>query len=128
MHPQRITDYDGNKLVREAYREKYTDFHIAVIGEIVEVLPDDVVGMPHQRFLIRIPGSKQTILVVHNLDFGKRIHLGKGDMLRVTGEYVWNQHGGLLHLTHYDPFGHFDSGGVKIVQEIHANPKPTVSV
>ncbi len=123
----RIRDYDGNKLVKEAYKKHYTDFHISVIGEVINVLPDDTIGIPHQRFILQLPGSDQTILVVHNLDFGKRLHVGEHDIIRVTGEYVWNQHGGLIHLTHYDPYGTFEPGAVKVLKETHANPTPTAT-
>lgn len=127
MHlPQRfINDYDGNKLVKEAFESKYTDFFITIIGEVIEVLPEDTVGLPHQRFIVKIPNSKQTILIAHNLEYGPRLHTEIGDTLMISGEYVWNQHGGLMHLTHRNPNGNFEEGWVKVIDEIHTEPKPT---
>lgn len=122
-----LNNYDGNRIVRKAFRSHQTDFHISVIGKIIDVLPDDMIGIPHQRFLIQIPNTTQTILVVHNLDYGPRLHAAVGDYMKVTGEYVWNQHGGLMHLTHYDPNRRFEPGKAIVVEEIHENPKPTVS-
>jgi hypothetical protein len=123
----RLADYDGNKIVTHAYKNHITDFHISVIGRVTKVLPDDTIGIPHQRFLIQLPQSNQTILVVHNLDYGKRLHLEADDVMKVTGEYVWNQHGGLIHLTHHDPNRAFEPGSAAIIEEIHADPKPTVT-
>lgn len=123
-----INDYDGNKLVQEAFKKKYTDFFITVMGTVVDVLPEDLEPPTHQRFLIKIPGTSQTILIAHNLQYGPRLHLKEGDTLLVSGEYVWNQHGGLMHLTHRNPNGNFQEGWVEIVKEVHNNPKPTHTV
>lgn len=122
-----LANYDGNKIVEKAYATHQTDFHISIIGEIIKVLPDDTIGIPHQRFLVRLPESKQTVLIVHNLDYGDRLHVAKGDIMKITGEYVWNQHGGLIHLTHHDPNQQFKPGSAEIIREIHANPQPTAT-
>ncbi len=124
---QRLANYDGNKIVKQAYKKHITDFHITIIGKIIKVLPDDTIGIPHQRFVVQIPMSDQTVLVVHNLDYGKRLHLAEGDTLKISGKYVWNRHGGLIHLTHHDPNRKFEPGAAVIINEIHANPKPTVT-
>jgi len=123
----RLTTYEGNKIVRKAFLKKQTDFHTSVIGKIIEVLPDDQLGIPHQRFIIQLPESDQSILVVHNLEYGSRLHLGAGDVIKVTGEYVWNQHGGLIHLTHHDPNHRFEPGKAAIIEEIHSHPIPTLN-
>lgn len=125
MDRSRIVDYDGNKIVREAFRDRYTDFFVTIIGVVKEVLPDDEDGIHHQRFLIEVMGADQTILVVHNLTYGERLHLRQGDTFLITGEYVWNKLGGLIHLTHYDPYGHFEEGGARIIREVHPESNPT---
>lgn len=123
---ERLATYDGNTIVKHAYKNHITDFHIGIIGTIFRVLPDDTIGIPHQRFIVKLPQSEQTVLIVHNLDYGERMHLEEGDVIKVTGEYVWNQHGGLMHLTHRDPNRKFEPGSAKILEEIHDNPTPTI--
>jgi len=125
--PDRLATYDGNKMVKHAFKNHITDFHISVIGIITAVLPDDTIGIPHQRFIIQLPQSEQTILVVHNLDYGDRLHLGEGDAIKISGEYVWNQHGGLIHLTHHDPNREFEPGTAEVVYETHEDRTPTVT-
>jgi len=121
----RAYDYDGNKIVQEAFLQKFTDFFVTIIGVVKVVLPDDTEGIQHQRFLVELYGSNQTVLIVHNLEYGKRLHLKTGDTFKITGEYVWNSLGGLIHLTHQDPFGRFEEGQANLVREVHEKPEPT---
>ena len=76
------------------------------------VLPDDVDGPRHQRFIIEL-ASGQTVLVAHNIDIAPRVvGLEVGDSVRFSGEYVWNDKGGVLHWTHHDPQGRHVSGWI----------------
>ena len=119
MDASRINDYDGNKIVLEAFKNKYTDFFVTVIGTVQKVLPDDLDGIQHQRFLLRLVGTNHTVLIVHNLKYGERLHLAPNDTFKITGEYVWNNLGGLIHLTHQDPFERFEEGTADIIKEVH---------
>ena len=125
LKANRLIDFDGNKLVKEAFEKHFTDFHTIVIGKVVKVFDDDADGIPHQRFLLQIPGSEQTVLVIHNLEYADRLHLELGDIYRVSGEYVWNRHGGMMHVTHHDPFKQFRDGSAEVIVEKHPNPTPT---
>jgi hypothetical protein len=83
---------------------------ITVQGTVDRLLPDDREGSPHQRFVVRTP-SGQTLMVAHNIDLAPRLEgLHKGDTVTVYGEYVWNNHGGLMHWTHRDPGGRHAAG------------------
>ena len=58
--------------------------------------------------------SKQTVLVVHNIDLAPRVDdLKIGDKILFSGEYQWNAQGGLIHWTHHDPRGRHTAGWIK---------------
>src|SRR6185295_3113062 len=58
-------------------------------GTVTSVLPDDLDGERHQRFIVRL-ASRQTVMVAHNIDIAPRIDgLKEGDSVRFNGEYVW---------------------------------------
>jgi hypothetical protein len=53
-------------------------------------------------------------LIAHNIDIAQRINnLTIGDTIYFSGEYVWNEKGGLVHWTHHDPRGRHESGWLK---------------
>ena len=82
-------------------------------GRVAKLLPDDVQGSRHQRFLLRVDGGP-TILVAHNVDLAERVTpLHAGDVVRFRGEYVWNAKGGILHWTHADPEGRREGGWIE---------------
>jgi len=79
--------------------------HVQVEGEgtVIRVLPDDVDGSRHQRFIVQL-ASGQTLLITYNIDVAPRIAgLKVGDSVGFNGEYVWNEKGGIIHWTHHDP-------------------------
>ena len=79
--------------------------HIQVNGKgtVIKILPDDLKGSKHQRFIIRYSPSL-TLLIVHNIDISPRLNNIKiGDEVEFFGEYIWNKKGGLIHWTHRDP-------------------------
>ena len=82
-------------------------------GTVIRVLPDDLNGRRHQRFLVQL-ASRQTLLITHNIDIAPRVdELEAGDSVRFNGEYVWNEKGGVIHWTHHDPQGRHVSGWIK---------------
>lgn len=103
----------GSKAVAEAYRNKQSDVIVEnVPGTVEAVLPDDLEGDRHQRFIVRI-SRDQTLLVVHNIDMAPRIStLRKGDRISVKGEYEWNDRGGVIHWTHKDPRSTHEDGWI----------------
>lgn len=125
LHPNRLIDFEGNRLVKQAFEKRFSNFHTVIIGKVIHLYDDDIEGTPHQRFILKLPGSEQTVLVAHNLLYGDRLHVGVGDVFRISGEYVWNRHGGMIHATHPDPMKNFKDGSVEILVETHPNPQPT---
>ena len=79
-------------------------------GTVIRVLADDLNGSRHQRFIVEL-ASGQTLLITHNIDLAPRIDaLEAGDSVRFSGEYVWNEKGGVIHWTHHDPRGRHFAG------------------
>ena len=79
----------------------------------MKILPDDLKGSRHQRFLLRL-SSGQTLIVAHNIDLAFRINsLSGGDKVAFYGEYEWNAKGGVIHWTHHDPSGRHAGGWLR---------------
>ena len=96
-----------------AFTTAQTGRLVSVEGRVEQNLADDRDGDRHQRFILRL-ASGQTLLIVHNIDLAPRLEdLRVGETLRVRGEYVWNEQGGLLHWTHRDPAGRHEPGFIQ---------------
>ncbi len=99
--------------VAQAFSRQQSDQQVRGSAKVIKLLPDDLKGSRHQKFIIRVP-SGQTLLVAHNIDLAPRIKgLRKGDRIEFYGEYEWNEKGGVLHWTHHDPQGRHIDGWLK---------------
>jgi hypothetical protein len=104
---------NGTQLIAEAYRAQRSDVLVEGKGIVKKVLSDDLKGSRHQRFLLRLDNN-QTLLVAHNIDLAPRIDgLREGDEVSFSGEYEWNNQGGILHWTHHDPAGRHADGWLR---------------
>ena len=90
--------------IRRSKNDPDAKFWTTVQGNIVKVLKDDTEGSAHQRFLVEL-SADTTLLVAHNIDLAQRVPVQAGQNVTVSGEYVWNNRGGVLHWTHHDPKG-----------------------
>ena len=109
LGPARQVDDDP---IGRAFASRASDIQVEGEGTVIRLLPDDLNGPRHQRFIIRLE-SRQTLLISHNIDIAPRIAgLEVGDSVRFNGEYVWNEKGGLVHWTHHDPQGRHVVGWV----------------
>ena len=98
--------------IGRAFASGASDVQVEGEGTVVRVLPDDLNGSRHQRFIVQL-ASGQTLLVSHNIDLAPRIDaLKPGDSVRFNGEYEWNEKGGVIHWTHHDPQGRHVAGWV----------------
>lgn len=80
-----------------------SDTQVTLRSVVFKILADDLNGSRHQRFLIKL-GSGDTVLIAHNIDLAPKIDaLQKGDSVTISGEYEWNNKGGVIHWTHHDP-------------------------
>ena len=99
--------------VAQAFSKQQSGKQLHGSAKVVKLLPDDLKGIRHQKFIIRVPGG-QTLLVAHNIDLAPRIKgLRKGSQIEFYGEYEWNEKGGVLHWTHHDPQGRHTDGWIK---------------
>lgn len=105
---QALVNHD--EALQQAYKNRQSDLQISATGTVTRILPDDLEGSRHQKFILRMP-SGLTILVAHNIDLAPRISsLEEGDSIRFNGEYEWNSKGGVVHWTHHDPRGRHADG------------------
>jgi len=103
----------ASRAIGSAYRERLSNIQVAGAGEVVRVLADDTRGSRHQRFILRLDEGT-TLLIAHNIDLAPRLeNLAIGDIVEFSGEYEWNDKGGVLHWTHHDPQGVHDGGWLK---------------
>lgn len=99
--------------VTRAFEERRRDVAVEGEGTVSRILSDDNAGSRHQRFVVRL-ASGQTVLIQHNIDLAPRIdNLNVGDTVSFSGEYIWNDQGGLIHWTHHDPAGRHTGGWVE---------------
>ncbi len=82
-------------------------------GTVLKILATDEKGSRHQRWLMRIPYRKKTVLVAHNIDIAPVVPLKVGDQLQIYGQFEANSKGGLLHWTHHDPQGRHPDGWIR---------------
>jgi hypothetical protein len=103
----------GISEIARLLRERQSGVVVEGVGTVEKLLPDDLAGSRHQRFILRL-ASRQTILVSHNIDLAPRLDsLRIGDEVRFRGQYEWNQRGGLVHWTHHDPGGQRTGGWLR---------------
>ena len=101
-----------NDPIGRAFATRASDIQVDGQGTVIRLLPDDLDGSRHQRFIVQL-ASGQTLLVAHNIDLAPRVNgLQVGDDVRFNGEYVWNAKGGVIHWTHHDPRGRHVSGWI----------------
>jgi len=96
-----------------AFEQHLNNVPVEGQGIVSRVLADDNDGDRHQRFIVELP-SGQTVLILHNLDLTPRIAgLNEGDVVSFSGEYVWNDKGGMIHWTHRDPRKRHRAGWIR---------------
>ena len=96
-----------------AYQNHQSGTQMTVSGRVIKILSDDNSGSRHQRFIIEL-GSGQTLLIAHNIDLAGYVDgLSEGSQVSVSGEYEWNEKGGVVHWTHHDPQGSHPGGWIQ---------------
>lgn len=97
----------------QLFEQRQSEVQIEVSGTVTRLLSDDNEGSRHQRFIIELT-SGQSLLIVHNIDLAPRIDdISEGDEVRIYGEYIWNDKGGLIHWTHHDPANRHPHGWIR---------------
>lgn len=104
---------DESATLSNAIATRASGVHVEAGGTIARVLPDDNNGSRHQRFIVRLR-SGQTVLIAHNVDIASRIpSLRQGSAVTFSGDYEWNEKGGVVHWTHSDPKNEHRAGWIK---------------
>ncbi|MBT8074605.1 MAG: DUF3465 domain-containing protein [Xanthomonadales bacterium] len=99
--------------IQQAFVNELSDIQVQGKGVVVRILPDDLEGSRHQKFILKLSGGP-SLLVAHNIDLSRRLEgLAKGDVVEFNGEYEWNSQGGVLHWTHDDPDNRHVGGWLK---------------
>ena len=103
----------SDSTIQNAYNNRQSDLQVQGFGTVTRVLPDDLEGSRHQKFILKL-GTGQTLLISHNIDLAPRVSgLTVGDTVEFYGEYEWNSKGGVIHWTHHDPAGQHEDGWLK---------------
>jgi hypothetical protein len=99
--------------LEKAYQFQQSNIQITQQGIIEKILRDDNHGSRHQRFIVKVHPN-QHLLISHNIDIAPRIdNLSIGEPIFFSGEYEWNNKGGVIHWTHHDPRGRHPDGWLK---------------
>ena len=107
------TSNNSDIILKNAFKNRNNNLQVEGQGVIIRILPDDLTGTRHQRFIVRL-SSGQTLLIAHNIDLAPRVNsLRKGDKVFFYGVYEWNSKGGTIHWTHHDPEGQHTAGWIK---------------
>src|SRR5512135_3693232 len=103
-----------NAAIARAFADHRSNVEVTADGLVERLLSDETseTGV-HQRFILTLRGSTQTLLITNNVSIGKRVPVAAGDSLLVHGEYVWNDQGGLVHFTHHDPERSHEGGWIE---------------
>jgi hypothetical protein len=104
---------DGGEVAR-AFEQHLSRVQVRGTGSVARILPDDEDGSRHQRFILRMD-SGPSVLFAHNIELAGRIPgLAVGERVEFSGEYAWNEKGGVVHWTHRDPAGRHQAGWIKV--------------
>jgi len=104
---------ESDKVLESAFLNKASDLQVQGAGKVIALLPDDLEGSAHQKFILEL-STEQTLLISHNIDLAAKIDtLQLNDIIEFYGEYEWNSKGGVVHWTHNDPEGVHENGWLK---------------
>jgi len=110
---ENVYQYTADSVLKKAFANGTGDIQVLIKATVIKVLPDDIKGDQHQRFIVKLD-SGQKILIAHNIDLAPRVAgLKNGDSLIIHGEYEWNNKGGVIHWTHNDPRGKHINGWIE---------------
>lgn len=109
-----MTAAADNAAVERAFADRASNIEVTASGTVTRTLSDETgPSGAHQRFIVRLARSAQTVLVQNNVTVGRRVPVAVGDEVIVHGEYVWNDQGGLIHFTHHDPDHSHEDGWIE---------------
>lgn len=92
----------GDVGIAQLYVQKQSGTMVEFEGRVDRLLPDNLQGIPHQRFVMKLDNG-HIVLISHNLDRADRAPISEWDLVKVRGEYEFNAQGGVVRWTHRDP-------------------------
>jgi Protein of unknown function (DUF3465) len=101
---------DDNEVIA-AQSNHLIKVEVTVTAPIKKMLPEDDVGLPHEKFLILLSNGS-TVLIAHDIKYAPVVPVHAGDMVRIHGEYIWNAKGGLIHWTHHSDTPRHEGGWI----------------
>ena len=102
----------GEHPITALQRAGATDHRVRGEAMVFRVLPDDLEGSKHQRFLVKLSDG-HVVKISHNIDLAPRVPAGEGDVLRFAGDFESNERGGAVHWTHLDPRNRHPHGWIE---------------
>lgn len=99
--------------VLEAQAQHLRHVQVTIVAPVLKILPDDTQGIPHERFLIALSNGT-SVLIAHDTRLAPRVPVQPGDQLKICGEYIWNEKGGVIHWTHHAIGGIHPGGFIEL--------------
>lgn len=96
----------------DLYTERANDVWVQFDAKVIRLLADDNKGSRHQKFIVK--NKQHTVLVAHNIDLAPRVPVQTGDNIVISGQYEWNERGGVVHWTHHDPQNRHNGGWIEL--------------
>jgi hypothetical protein len=107
------TSAESSASLSRAIAQRASGVQVQGSGIVTKLLSDDNDGSRHQPFIVRLADGG-TLLIAHNIDLAERVSpLSAGDTVSFSGEYEWNERGGVVHWTHDDPDGSHVGGWIR---------------
>ena len=114
----------GNEQIADAFARRASGLEVTAQGQVERLLSDEPgPDGAHERFVIRLDGGTQTVLIEHNISIAPRVPVTSGAEITVHGEYVWNDQGGLIHFTHPDPQHTHEDGYIMLAGTRYSRSK-----
>lgn len=105
--------------ITKLFEQKQNNVAVEGVGRVLRLLPDDKKGLPHQRFILKLPSGTH-VLIAHNIAIAPKIpELYQGDEVQFKGVYEWNSKGGIVHWTHKDLDGKHPDGWLQFQGKLY---------
>lgn len=101
--PAQNSVQQSSQLQETAILAKSSYKHGIYNGIVTELLPDDLDGLKHQHFIIRITDKRygnSMVKIAHNIDQAPYVPVKVGDQVEVKGDLITNEDPMVLHWTH----------------------------
>lgn len=103
QYQPKVSSEDDIQIVNAINNRKRTRFVEGKKLKVVQLLPDDTKGSPHQKFVVEL-SSKDKIQIISNTDMCPQVPVRIGDEVGVGGEFIpTGKRSGLIHWVHWDP-------------------------